>query len=147
MKRSGGLLEHLGSLEHALDGLNADELKGLLWGRLDKTQRLAVSEALHSSDGRFRARQFQAKHGVGPKGVPTSGTHESKPSLLELFLYVDDFGRGGTALLPEDLRERLRLFVPIPAAPELTGLDDLPETVDRPRRGVRNSQSTKRGRI
>lgn len=170
MNRSGDLREHLGSLKHALNGLNVDELKGLLkllpaallpvtkptrkaeivaaiercltgnalreiWFRLDKTQRLAVSEALHSSDGRFRARQFQAKHGVGPKGLRTSGTHESKPSLLGLFLYVDDFGRSGTALLPEDLRERLRLFVPMPAAPELTGLDDLPETVDRPRRG------------
>ena len=100
MNRSGDLLEHLGSLEHALNGLNVDELKGLirllpdvtkptrkaeivaaidsgltgnalreLWGRLDKTQQLAVSEALHSLDGRFRARQFKrsvrSRHSLG----------------------------------------------------------------------------------
>ena len=166
MNRSGDLLEHLGSLEHELNGLNVDELKGLirilpnvtkptrkaeivaaidsgltgnalreLWGRLDKTQQLAVSDALHSLDGRFRARQFQAKHGVDPKGLWEGHGHGSKPSLLRLFLYVDDYGRGGTAVLPEDLRERLRSFVPAPAAPELTALDDLPPTVDRPRRG------------
>ena len=170
MNRSGDHLDHLGSLEHALNGLIVDELKGLfnllptallprtkptrkaeivaavercltgnalreVWGRLDKTQQLAVSEALHSADGRFRARQFQAKHGLVPKGLWADSAQRSKPSLLKLFLYLDDYGRSGTAVLPDDLRERLLPFVPVPAAAELAALDDLPQTVDRPRRG------------
>ena len=98
MNRSGDLLEHLGSLEHALNGLNVDELKGLirllpdvtkptrkaeivaaidsgltgnalreLWGRLDKTRQLAVSEALHSLDGRSAHDNSRPSTGSAPR--------------------------------------------------------------------------------
>ena len=103
-----------------------------LWRRLDQTQQLAVSEALHGLEGEFRAARFQAKYGRLPAGAGRRGD-EPKLSLLSLFLYVLDYGRSGAAVVPGDLEQRLRAFVPVPEDPTLTATDDLPETVARRR--------------
>ena len=39
-----------------------------LWGRMDKLEQAALSEVVHSSDGRFPAQRFKAKYGSEPGG-------------------------------------------------------------------------------
>lgn len=100
--------------------LEGDALRKL-WEQLDETQQAAVSEVVHSPDGLFRAERFQARYG----GQPNWGTRDQwgrhrTPSLLCLFIYRD-------GLMPAELQERLKAFVPEPAAPRLKVIDGLPE--------------------
>ena len=122
--------EIVAAIDGGLTGRSLQET----WRRLDEAQRLAVSEALYRPDGRLRMSQFHAKYGAEPTFSGTHDGHDRRPSLLGLFLYVDDYGRSGTAVLPRDLQERLRAFVPAPAPPALAAVDDLPNTFDRPHR-------------
>ncbi|MBV9928108.1 MAG: helicase-associated domain-containing protein [Acidobacteria bacterium] len=92
-----------------------------LWEQLDGTQRAAVSEVVHSPDGLFRAERFQARYGGQPNwGTSNEWGFNRTPSRLCLFIYRD-------GLMPAELRERLRAFVPEPAAPKLKVTDELPE--------------------
>ncbi len=92
-----------------------------LWEQLDETQRRAVSEVVHSTDGLFRAERFQARYGGQPNwGTRDQWGYQRTPSLLSLFIYRD-------GLMPAELRERLKAFVPEPVAPKLKVTDELPE--------------------
>jgi hypothetical protein len=92
-----------------------------LWGQLDGTQQAAVSEVVHSPDGLFRAERFQARYGRQPDwGTRDQWGYNRTPSLLCLFIY-----RAG--LMPVELQERLKAFVPEPPAPKLKVTDELPE--------------------
>jgi hypothetical protein len=92
-----------------------------LWGQLDGTQQAAVSEVVHSPDGLFRADRFQARYGGQPNwGTSDQWGYRRTPSLLCLFIYRD-------GLMPAELQERLRAFVPEPAAPGLKVTGELPE--------------------
>lgn len=100
--------------------LEGDALRRL-WEQLDGTQRAAVSEVVHSPDGLFRAERFQARYGGQPNwGTSNEWGFNRTPSRLCLFIYRD-------GLMPAELRERLRAFVPEPAAPGLKVTDELPE--------------------
>ncbi len=104
--------------------LEGDALRRL-WGQLDGTQQAAVSEVVHSPDGLFRAERFQARYGGQPNwGTSDQWSYHRTPSLLCLFIYRD-------GLMPAELRERLRAFVPEPAAPRLKVTDELPEFFNR----------------
>jgi hypothetical protein len=100
--------------------LEGDSLRGL-WERLDETQRAAVSEVVHSPDGLFRAERFQARYGRQPDwGTRDRWGYNRTPSLLCLFIYRDD-------LMPAELQQSLRAFVPEPPAPKLKVTNELPE--------------------
>lgn len=100
--------------------LEGDALRKL-WEQLDETQRTAVSEIVHSLDGLFRAERFQARYGRQPDwGTRDQWGYNRTPSLLCLFIYRD-------GLMPTELQERLKAFVPEPAAPRLKVTDELPE--------------------
>jgi hypothetical protein len=100
--------------------LEGDSLRRL-WGQLDEVQRAAVSEVVHSPDGLFRAERFQARTGRQPDwGTRDKWGYNRTPSLLCLFIYRD-------GLMPVELQERLKAFVPEPPAPKLKVTDELPE--------------------
>lgn len=100
--------------------LEGDSLRGL-WEQLDATQQAAVSEVAHSPDGLFRAERFQARYGRQPNwGTRDEWGYNRKPSLLCLFIY-------GDGLMPVELQERLKAFVPGPPAPQLKVTDEVPE--------------------
>ena len=102
-----------------------------LWHEFDETQRLAVSETLYGPDGAFAETRFRAKYGVMPAFDTTAGRRghrATRPTLLRLFLYpAHRYDRGAT-VIPGDLQERLRAFVPPPAPPALPAREDLPAT-------------------
>ena len=100
--------------------LEGDGLRGL-WQQLDETQRAAVSEVVHSPDGLFRAERFQARYGRQPDwGIRDQWGYNRTPSLLCLFIYRD-------GLMPVELQERLRAFVPEPPTHKLKVTDEPPE--------------------
>ena len=102
-----------------------------LWHELDETQRLAVSETLYGPDGAFAETRFRAKYGVMPAfdtAAGRRGYRVAKPTLLRLFLYPAHRYDSGATVIPGDLQERLRAFVPPPEAPVLPAREDLPET-------------------
>ncbi len=120
--------EFVAVIEKHLEG---ERLKAL-WERLDDLQQKAVSEAIHSTDGRFDRAQFQAKYG----DLPDFGTRKGRwgygvdPSLLRLFFYSEARYQDTASVVPRELRQRLLKFVPEPAAPALDTLDELPESYE-----------------
>ena len=103
-----------------------------LWERLDKTQQLAVKEALYGLEGRFEAKRFRAKYGVLPKRIDKGDTTE--PTLLHLFLYPPDGYRYfAPTTIPRDFVKQLREFVPEPEEPTVSAVDEIPEFIDRRR--------------
>ena len=103
-----------------------------LWERLDKTQQMAVKEALYGLEGRFEAKRFRAKYGVLPKRIDKGDTTE--PTLLHLFLYPPDSYRYfAPTTIPRDFVKQLREFVPEPEEPTVSAVDEIPEFIDRRR--------------
>ena len=107
--------------------LSEAELR-LLWNRLDETQRNAVAETVHSDNLYFNAERFQAKYGQSPAfSVSESkqwGSHKSPTVLKLLFHSYENY-------IPEDLKKRLRSFVPKPEAFSLATVEELPEFIER----------------
>lgn len=100
--------------------LAGDSLRGL-WAQLDATQQAAVSEVVHSPDGLFRAERFESRYRQQPDwGARDQWNYNRTPSLLCLFIYRD-------GLMPVELQERLKAFVPEPPAPKLKVTDEIPE--------------------
>ena len=104
-----------------------------LWGQLDKLQQLAVAETLYAPEGVFDAARFNAKYGE----LPTFGTKKNNwgysetPSQLRLFIYSGTrWDSTYASLIPEDLKQRLRRFVPKPTVPALQSVETLPEHVE-----------------
>ena len=107
-----------------LQHLEGDRLQ-TVWRTLDELQRAAVAEVVHSEGTYFRADRFRAKYGSDP--VWESGEENRyyrKPSPLCFFFYK--------GVLPGDLKERLKAFVPAPAKTKISGSNDLPPTYDVP---------------
>ncbi len=98
-----------------------------VWSRLDTTQQLAVTEAVYSPDSIFHAGQFKAKYGKLPlfsvKDKECYYSSSSTPTALRLFLYSEESGY----ILPDDLCEQLKTFVPEPAPFKLKTIETLPE--------------------
>ncbi len=102
------------------------DMLAALWKRLDATQQAAVAETLYAAGGQFDGVRFAAKYGDSPDwGTSSSLGYDRTPSLLQLFVYE--------RVIPEDLQDRLKGFVPRPAE---TVLETLPED-KLPRKVVR----------
>ena len=110
--------------------LAGDRLRRL-WGALDEMQQLAVSEALHTSLGVFDRHRFKAKYSRLPVGCGTTSTRATA-SPLHFFLYSPQRYESQPTIIPEELAQRLRPFVPPPPEAEVAAHDDLPEAVELP---------------
>ena len=112
--------------------LRGDSLRRL-WERLGELQKAAVSEVLHGPESEFNPEQFEAKYGALPADLSSEAPRGTVP--LRLFLYPEDRYRSRPRIIPADLAERLRAFVPPPVEATLAARDKLPETVEQRRRG------------
>ena len=112
------------------DRLAGDSLRNL-WDRLGELEQLAVREALYDPGGQLDRVQFQARYGALPAGVDG---HSRTSSLLGFFLYAENRYAYKLSVMPRDLGERLREFVPPPPEVELAAEEELPEAVERLRR-------------
>ena len=94
------------------------------WERLDTTQRSAVAEVVYSGSQRFDAKRFHAKYGCDPNwGSADRYGYSQTPSALCLFFYH--------GIMPEDIRQRLKAFVPVPANARVATLDAPPPAYER----------------
>jgi hypothetical protein len=94
----------------------AGESLQALWQRLDALQQAAVAETAHGSNPRFDAERFVARYGQLPKWGEKE-FYKSNPSLLELFFY--------NKIMPEDLRQRFKSFVPKPEPMRLSPQNEI----------------------
>lgn len=102
-----------------------------LWDRLGELQKSAVSEVLHGPEPEFNPAQFEAKYGALPADLSSQAPRGTVP--LRLFLYSGDRHVSRPRIIPVDLAERLRAFVPPPAEATLAARDELPEAVEQRR--------------
>jgi len=92
----------------------------IVWESLDELQRAAVAEVVHSSSTRFPADRFRAKYGRDPNwGTGDKSGYHRNPSVLGFFFY-------GDGVMPDDLKARLKAFVPRPVEAKINTLADLP---------------------
>ena len=112
--------------------LVGDQLRDV-WEDLDEVQRLAVAEAVHDPDRRFRQDRFRAKFGKLPEGLKDVGYRESSP--LRLFLHGITRYDETPGLVPIDLAARLRCFVSKPPEVEVASTTELPASFRQARRG------------
>jgi len=104
--------------------LSGERLKSV-WQGLDDLQRAAVAEVVYSSSTRFLADRFAAKYGRSPNwGSTDKYGYRRTPSPLSFFFY------GG--VMPDDLKERLKTFVPKPATAKVKTLHELPAAHELP---------------
>jgi Helicase conserved C-terminal domain len=105
----------------------------VLWQELDELQQAAISEVVHSKNHRFPVERFAAKYGAEPdwteRSVGSFGYHAT-PTKLCLFFYQDL--DGCDVWLPDDLKGRLKAFVPTPVPLKLETIDALPDFWQRP---------------
>ena len=95
-----------------------------LWDELDKLQRAAVSEIVHSPSNDFDSAGFRAKYGGDPDwGKFSRYGGVGEPSLLHLFIY--------NGVMPLDLKGRLKAFVPPPRAVQVNTIAEPPATVSQ----------------
>ncbi len=95
------------------------------WQRLDKVQQAAVAEVVHAGSNRFPGDLFNAKYGCDPNwGTSGRSRYDRCPSALCFFFY------GG--VMPDDLKARLKAFVPRPAAAKVKALATLPDDCEVP---------------
>ncbi len=102
------------------------------WARLDDIQKAAVAEVVHSGSSRFRPDRFSAKYGAEPAwdtGTRARYGYSSRgaPSLLCLFFYSNS----RVWVMPDDLKKRLKEFVPKPRSTTIETFDELPLTFRR----------------
>ncbi|MCH7227838.1 hypothetical protein [Haloferula sp. A504] len=132
--------EIIDGIKAALDG---DGLAAV-WGTLDETARHAVSEAAHGSSGRHDSVRFAAKYGSDASFFTTSGQsryHDryqtpQNSTFLNVFFYPEK--RPRARVIPSDLAERLRAFVPPP--PALT-MPSVPEPAAKDGLMVRHTEA------
>ena len=97
-----------------------------VWQGLDELQRAAVAEVVHSRSTQFLVDRFRAKYGRDPNwGSADKYGYNRSPSPLCFFFY-------GSNVMPADLKERLKAFVPPPAEVQVQSLDRLPAVHEQP---------------
>jgi hypothetical protein len=109
--------------------LEGERLRAV-WEGLDELQRAAVAEVVHSPSATFDAGRFRAKYGGDPNWGSKEG-YDLKPSPLCFFFYksmLPDFQR----TMPDDLKARLKVFVPEPREAAMATLELLPPTYGIP---------------
>ena len=96
------------------DGLHS------VWTRMDGLDQTAVSEIVHSPDNRLDISRFKAKYGNVPNTGYLSEYGDRKPALINLLII------NGT--MPEELKVRLKDFVPKPRSYAIETRDDVSDT-------------------
>jgi hypothetical protein len=119
--RKGEIIE---TLESFLMGGGAVQF----WKQLSALDRSAIAEAVHSDDETFDADAFHTKYGAPPVFETGEQSWCRNPAPLSLFIHRT---AGGGRAVPDDLREKLRAFVPAPSPAPLRALEQIP---DRPPR-------------
>src|SRR4029077_9309307 len=80
----------------------------------------------HSRSPQFPADRFRAKYGEDPNwGSADKYGYSRTPSALCFFFY-------GNRIMPDDLKARLKTFVPRPAETKVQSFEQLPTVYDRP---------------
>ena len=116
-------------VDHILKYLDGDRLR-TVWDYLDEPQKAAVAEVVHSRGTTFPAERFHAKYGRLPNfGTVSRWSRDGHPAPLRFFFYGSDHGGG---VMPDDLKERLKAFVPPPADAKVKSLEQLPAVYNRP---------------
>lgn len=99
-----------------------------LWQDLDDLQQAAVAEALYLTEGRHEVEQFKAKYGSLPQWHNRYiYSYKRLAAKLDLFFYPTGNYRAGD-LLPLDLQQKLKTFVPEPKALTLPSAEQPPQT-------------------
>lgn len=99
--------------------LHGERLRAV-WQSLDELQRAAVAEVVHSHSTRFPADRFRAKYGQDPTWEKTGKDEYHRiPSALRFFFYDN-------GVMPADLKQRLKAFVPPPVEARIETLAELP---------------------
>ncbi len=107
-----------------------------IWQSLDELQRAAVAEVVHSSSTQFLADRFRAKYGQDPNwGQTDKSGYQRSPSALRFFLYVN-------GMMPTDLKERLKAFVPPPVETKIKTLEKIPPATEEAPLTVRETERT-----
>jgi hypothetical protein len=97
-----------------------------VWQGLDGLQRAAVAEVVHSSSPQFFADRFHAKYGQDPNwGSTDKHRYLRSVTALGFFFY-------GNGVMPADLKERLKAFVPPPVEVKIKTLAALPAAYELP---------------
>ncbi|MGB7487421.1 MAG: hypothetical protein WA901_14610, partial [Phormidesmis sp.] len=110
--------------------LSAPKLKKI-WKDLNDLQQAAIAEAVHVNEGYYLPEQFQAKYDDLPEWESRTNRYRyNQPaSTLDLFFYsfrnYDSIGH----VLPDDLSEKLRAFVPEHKAISIESTDQPPESI------------------
>ncbi|MBN2384646.1 helicase-associated domain-containing protein [bacterium] len=96
-----------------------------VWAKLDHLQKAAIAEVVHSSKNFLDSFNFYAKYGDDPNWGTYSKYNELvTPTPLCLF-----FSNG---IMADDLKARLKAFVPPPRAARLNTLATLPDKYQQP---------------
>lgn len=103
------------------DSAKLDEI----FKRLDNVQQKAVAEAVFHKDKEFDDGRFQTKYGSSASFGRKKDYYDIIPTLLCLFIYSDDYGK----FIPQDLADRLKVFVQKPSGFYLKTVEQLPETI------------------
>ena len=102
-------------VEAILDYMMGPGLKKV-WQDLDEFQQAAVAETVHFTQGIYESEPFEAKYGEQPDWETRSsyGYRYNQPAAkLDLFFHpISSYGSVG--VMPEDLRLKLKAFVPKP---------------------------------
>ena len=105
------------------------------WQDLDELQQATVAEAVYVTGGVYQSAQFRAKYGKSPEwGNRDSYYRYNQPAAkLDLFFYSQSTYSVGN-IIPEDIRAKLRQFVPEPKPLTLQTSEQLPQTMPIERR-------------
>ena len=101
-----------------IEGLLRGDSLRRLWEALDETQQLAVREALDTPVGFFDRHHFELKYGRLPAGFEDDGGL-STATLLHFFLHAPRRHGAAPTIVPLELAQRLRAFVPPPPEAEV----------------------------
>jgi len=113
--------------------LTSEKVKDI-YEELDDLQKAAIAEVVHSDKNYFIPAKFEAKYGKEPvwetvdKNLITQ-RFRPKPTKLYLFFYI--YYEDDTLIMPDELKQILKSFVPIPAPMHLDSYEKPPETFKR----------------
>jgi hypothetical protein len=93
-----------------------------LWDKCDQIQKAVIAETVHSTTSdRYHKNIFVNKYGTSPDWGSGGYWSRSASTVLGLFFY--------SFVMPEDLKQRLKAFVPAPAPTLLESSADIPSTL------------------
>ena len=118
--------------------LKGDGLK-TIWNSLNRLQQAAVAEAVYVTEGVFEGEEFRAKYGQLPEWSSRANlfsvhSYNRPAAKLDLFFYRTSGYYGFGSTMPQELRAKLRAFVPKPKHLTLETLYELPEVMQIERR-------------